>query len=91
MKTMSAMEMRRRFGAILDEVRIKSEPIIVERAGRPIAMITPIKQHVPQDDLSRPLQAIRNLTGAASLSERGKDVTEWMDSQREDREYEDLR
>lgn len=36
------MEMRQNFGALLNEVSILGEEIIIERAGKPIARLVPI-------------------------------------------------
>ena len=44
MQTVTAMEFRRHLGAYLDEVRLKSESVILERAGKPVAMLTPVRQ-----------------------------------------------
>jgi prevent-host-death family protein len=41
-KSVSAMEMRQNFGALLNEVSILGEEIIIERAGKPIARLVPI-------------------------------------------------
>lgn len=41
MKTVSALEVRKRFGAILDEAA-GGEQIVIERAGRPVAALVPL-------------------------------------------------
>jgi prevent-host-death family protein len=41
MKTVSALEVRRRFGAILDEAAA-GEQIVIERAGQPVAALVPL-------------------------------------------------
>jgi prevent-host-death family protein len=41
MKTVSALEVRKRFGAILDEAAA-GEQIVIERAGRPVAALVPL-------------------------------------------------
>ncbi|MFN8521199.1 MAG: type II toxin-antitoxin system prevent-host-death family antitoxin [Chloroflexota bacterium] len=41
MRTVSALEVRRRFGAILDEAAA-GEQIVIERAGQPIAALVPL-------------------------------------------------
>ncbi len=42
MKTVSALEFRKRFGAILDEAAA-GEQIIIERAGQPVAALVPLR------------------------------------------------
>lgn len=41
MKTVSALEVRKRFGAILDEAAA-GEQIVIERAGQPVAALVPL-------------------------------------------------
>jgi len=85
MKTIAVMEMRRHLGAVLDDVRIKSETIIVERAGKPIVMLSPIdKAEYPTDRTARKLRAVREMAGIYTASPRGKDVDKWLDNQRGD-------
>lgn len=91
MKTMSAMEVRRHFGSVLDEVRIKSETILLERAGRPIAMITPITpQSTPA--IAGHLTALQNLKNANNeASDRGMNPNNWVANERTERRHEDIR
>lgn len=85
MKTVSAMDVRRGLGGILDEVRLKSETFILERAGKAIAMITPIERgESPSDQQGMRLAIINELKGVHSASARGEDVGEWLNSERED-------
>lgn len=42
MRTVSALEVRKRFGAILDEAA-GGEQIVIERAGQPIAALVPLR------------------------------------------------
>jgi len=43
-KTINAMEARRAFGRILEEVYYKGEEYIIERAGKPMAAVIPLSQ-----------------------------------------------
>jgi Flp pilus assembly protein TadB len=36
------MELRRNLGSFLDEVRLKSERFLLQRAGKPIALLVPV-------------------------------------------------
>jgi len=40
-KTINAMEARRAFGRMLEEVYYKGEEYIIERAGKPMAAVIP--------------------------------------------------
>ena len=45
-KTISAMKARRNFGQLLEEVFYKGDQFIVERAGKPMAVVVPINQYI---------------------------------------------
>jgi len=84
MQTIPVMEVRRHLGSLLDEVRLKSETFILERAGKPIAMLTPVAQpETPSDATSRRLRAVRDLAGCHTNSERTSDVDGWLQHERE--------
>jgi antitoxin (DNA-binding transcriptional repressor) of toxin-antitoxin stability system len=87
MKTLAAMEVRKHFGAVIDEVRMKSETIILERAGKPVAMIEPYRT----DDLSeqkrgtvrqKRLDALTHLCGLGSGLPRSNDLDGWLLNER---------
>lgn len=46
--TVSAIEMRRQFGGILDRVAKKGEHITILRDEKPIATLIPVKEHEEQ-------------------------------------------
>ncbi len=48
MKTVSALDVRKRFGQILDEAG-RGERIVIERAGQPIAALVPLSDLVGVD------------------------------------------
>lgn len=69
MKAYSALEVRRRFGEILDEAAA-GERIVIERAGMPVAGLVPLadlEEHDPERRKLRQLDAIRR---AAELGRR---------------------
>lgn len=41
-KTVSAMEARKGFGDLLNQVALKGEVFVIERAGRPLARLSPV-------------------------------------------------
>jgi len=60
MKTYSAIEVRKRFGQILDEAAA-GERIVIERAGQPIAGLVPLAdlaEHDPETRKRRQLAAL---------------------------------
>jgi antitoxin (DNA-binding transcriptional repressor) of toxin-antitoxin stability system len=81
-KVISVMKVRQSLGQILDEVNLKSETFILERAGKPIAKIIPMNSEGPQGNLSLNLKALRDLKGLNPQSERSSDPSEWLDKER---------
>lgn len=60
MKTVSALDVRKRFGAILDEAAA-GEQIVIERAGQPVAALVPLSdlyEVTPETRRRRRLEAI---------------------------------
>ncbi|MBF0464802.1 MAG: type II toxin-antitoxin system Phd/YefM family antitoxin [Nitrospirae bacterium] len=45
LKTISAIEARRQFGQIMNEVSLKEDDYIIERAGKPLVAIVPLKKY----------------------------------------------
>ncbi len=54
MKKMSATEVKNRLGAVLREVTRTEEPILIERDGRPVAVIVSIHTYEESCRPSRP-------------------------------------
>ena len=83
MKHISLMELRHHLGEVLDEVRIKAEPVILQRSGRAIAMLCPV-DYLNRDNqsLTRRKEALDNLVGQGRSAARSKDLTEWLKKQR---------
>lgn len=83
MKQISLMELRHHLGAILDEVRIKSEPVVLQRSGRAVAMICPV-DYLNRDtqSLTRRREALDNLVGQGRSVARSEDLTEWLKKNR---------
>ncbi len=84
MQTVTAMEFRRHLGAYLDEVRLKSETVILERAGKPVAMLSPVREGKRAfSSISRQLRAVRELSGIHPESERSRDIDRWLANERD--------
>ena len=85
MRTLPVMEIRRHLGAVLDEVRLKSETVVLERAGKPVAMLTPVDRPEPySDQAARKVAAVREMAGLYTASPRGADVAAWLERERGD-------
>ncbi|MCI5600044.1 MAG: type II toxin-antitoxin system Phd/YefM family antitoxin [Hallerella porci] len=56
-KIVSAMEARKGFGDLLNQVALKGEDIVIERAGKPLAKLSPVSSNGSQKldfrDISR--------------------------------------
>jgi len=84
MQTITAMEFRRHLGAYIDEVRLKSETVILERAGKPVAMLTPVHQdEAASSTADRRLRAVRELSGIHPGSDRSRNIDQWLTSERD--------
>jgi prevent-host-death family protein len=45
MKTMSALEVRKKFGSVLDLVSKKGVPVTISRANKPLAVLVPARDY----------------------------------------------
>ena len=52
-KEITALELRNRFGAVMDEVRYRKEPYIVTRNGRPIIVLLDIEAYQAAEEQRR--------------------------------------
>lgn len=89
MKTISALEVRAKFGQVLDEAAA-GERFIVERAGLPVAAIVPLRDleaNDPEQVKARRLAAVERLRRLAAADPGPKptreEIVRWI---REDRE-----
>lgn len=46
LKTVSAIKARQNFGLVMNEIALKSDEYIVERAGKPLVAIIPIEKYL---------------------------------------------
>lgn len=46
-KTVSAMEARKSFGLLLNQVSLKNEDILIERSGKPLARLVSVNSPEP--------------------------------------------
>lgn len=80
MRSVTLMDLRHHLGAIVDEVRIKSEPVVLERAGRPVAMLCPLDymETRQQADHSYKARALDGLEQAGRKQARASDLSGWL-------------
>ena len=71
-KTISALDARRRLGELLEEVYYKGNQFIVERAGKPMAAVVPIKHYRQWRKKRDELFAVIDEVGSATRTRRRK-------------------
>lgn len=91
MKTISALEVRARFGQVLDEAAA-GERFVVERAGAPVAAIVPLgdlESHDPDAVRARRLAAVDRLMVMRAGDRRPRPTTDeivgWIREGRDER------
>lgn len=84
MKSISVMKVRRHLGSLLDEVRLNSETFILERSGKAIAMLTPVRDTAnPSTDVARRLRAIKDLADLNAKTKRSENIDGWLQRERD--------
>ena len=84
MKQIPLMHLRQHLGEVLNEVKITSEPVVLERSGKAIAMICPM-DYLDRAGDPGPAQrkaALEALAGQGKSAARGKDLSEWLRKKR---------
>ncbi|MEW6660644.1 MAG: type II toxin-antitoxin system Phd/YefM family antitoxin [Thermodesulfobacteriota bacterium] len=77
LKKISAMKARQNLGQLLNEVSIRGDAYIIERAGRPLAALVDMERFQQlQEDQEAALQAVRNLWGKMA----GADIQETQEA-----------
>ena len=88
-KTISALDARRRLGELLEEVYYKGNQFIVERAGKPMAAVVPIKHYrqwrKKRDELFAVIDEVRQRNQDTPSEEIEAKVAEAVREAREDR------
>jgi prevent-host-death family protein len=87
MRTVTAIEVRKRFGEIVDQAAA-GERIVIERAGHPIAAIVPLSDLAlvdPDEKRKRQLDAIEEIRRRAKRYPLSVDGAALIRQQRDDR------
>ena len=82
MKVVSVMKVRKSLGEILNEVNLKSEIFILERAGKPIARLGPLKDEDYTNSMNLRIKSLQNLKGLNPKTPRSKNPDNWLDKER---------
>jgi len=70
-KKLSALKVRQNLGRVLDEAYYQGQSVVVERAGKPMAVIVPINEFLTwQESKAQLSQIIKNAAERVNLSER---------------------
>lgn len=77
-KKISAMDARKQLGQIMNEVSLRMDQYIIERGGKPLVAIIPIKQFQQwvekRKEFFQAVDEIRNINKGASAQEIERDV-----------------
>ena len=82
MKVVSVMKVRKSLGEILNEVNLKSETFILERAGKPIARLGPLRDEDYTNSMNLRIKSLQDLKGLNPKTNRGKNPDNWLDEER---------
>jgi prevent-host-death family protein len=74
MRSVTALDVRRKFGQIVDEAAA-GERIVIERAGQPVAAIVPLSDLALVDPERRRAERLRAIDDIARLAKRTRRAT----------------
>ena len=88
-KTIGAWEARRRFGQLIEEAFYHKDHFVVERSGRPMAVIVPVDDYRKWQRLAKErvfimLEEVWNRTQAIPAEELEADIEEALDTLRQE-------
>ncbi|MHB8070044.1 MAG: type II toxin-antitoxin system Phd/YefM family antitoxin [Desulfobaccales bacterium] len=87
LKKISAMKARQNLGQLLNEVSIRGDAYIIERAGKPLAALVDLARFQQlQEDQNAALQAVRNIWKKMSAADAQKMQEALEEAIRADRE-----
>lgn len=74
MRTVTALDMRRKFGALLDEAAA-GERLIIERGGQPIAALVPLSDVADQDPEAIKRRRLKAIDDIRRMARHGPRLT----------------
>jgi prevent-host-death family protein len=92
MKSVTALEARKKFGGLLDEVAKKGTHIVISRVNRPLAVLIPYDEYQQTfDQATRQKRLQRVAERMDALRERHRDKLKGLDTAKIIREIRDSR
>ena len=80
LKTVSAIKARQNLGQVMNEVALKDDEYIVERAGKPLVAIIPVEKYLSmkreRDEFFRMYDAMQAEAAAADAADIDLDIEE---------------
>ncbi len=86
LKTVSAIKVRQNLGQVMNEVALKDDEYIVERAGKPLVAIIPIEKYLSlkrnRDEFFRMYDALQAEAASGDASGVDSDIEEALGASR---------
>jgi len=76
------MELRKHLGEVIDQVRLQSETVILERAGKPVAKISPPDSGLESESIELKKNTLNDMLGCGSSHPRSEDIDKWLEEER---------
>jgi prevent-host-death family protein len=84
LKTVSAIKARQNLGQVMNEVALKDDEYIVERAGKPLVAIIPVEKYLSlkreRDEFFRLYDALQGKAATAGQASLGADLAEALEA-----------
>lgn len=86
LKTVSAIKVRQSLGQVMNEVALKDDEYIVERAGKPLVAIIPVEKYLSlkrnRDEFFRMYDALQAEAAAGDTADVDGDIEEALAASR---------
>ena len=86
LKTVSAIKVRQNLGQVMNEVALKDDEYIVERAGKPLVAIIPVEKYLSlkrnRDEFFRLYDALQAEAAAGDTADVDGDIEEALAASR---------
>ena len=92
MRRLQALEVRKRFGGVLDDVVRKNDAVVIERAGRPLVVMMPFERYQAEHNRAARRERLQQvIEGMNRWSQRNAKVLKGFDPIRAIREIREHR